>query len=932
MRRTLPLAVAFSFCTSLFAQPAFTDGSALLSHSATSSGCMAVTDMDGDGLDDIVQLDDADHVYVLYRNVDGSFTTYDYGSLNDGNQWGWAIADLNNDGHKDICSGSGGNTNFVNITARGVYTLTELDGPAIFTQCMSMGDMDNDGRVDVLACHDNGHPNIWFTNASGVPVNNNGYIDWNTNPISDMSGNYGSCFVDFDNDGDQDFYISHCRQGVSNSSDPRRWNRLFVNDGTDHFTDQAALYGVDDHEQTWTTDFGDYDNDGDLDMFSTEHSTGNKIFQNDGTGHFTEVPSTVTGLGITNFPLQGMFRDLDNDGFLDILVAGGESHYYKGHGDGGITEVTGVFGTTALHGYAFGDLNGDGFEDVYANYGDGYVTPSGTPDKLWLNTPNGNHFLRVRLQGTTSNRDAVGARVTITGPWGTQIREIRSGESYGLVNSFIASFGLGAETTVPTMTVRWPSGLLETFNDLNADQTLTVVEGECISPNVAIAASPSPILCSGGAPVQLTASPGTYFVWSTGETGPSISVDGAGTYSTTLAGNGNCITEALVNVVYSPDETPSISVQGGTTICPQDQVVLTASPAASYLWSNGSDQQTIAVSAAGDYTVTIAGSCGDFTSAPVAVSLLDAPTAPPSNNVFIPAPGTAQLAASGDSILWYAVANGGVAIGNGSPWTTPVLNANTNYWCADLGDNTVAPAYGGKMNKSTTGAYQDNDTYFLYFSTNAEDMIINSAKVYANGAGNRTIAIVQHSGGAVVASGTYYIPDGESRVQLDLVAPAGGNYGLRIMGGDPQLWRDAIGSNPAYPYDLGGLGSITDASSGTAYYYFFYDWEVSVPVVYCESPRTPVTVFVGPVGIAGNGTPNVLGIFPNPATGMVTITGPANSTGSRVDLIDLAGRVCLSGTLAAMEEGIDVSALASGTYTVRLSNGSNRAYGVLVKQ
>ena len=929
MRRTLPLAAALSFCSTLIAQPAFTDGSALLSHTAYSSGCMAVTDMDGDGLDDIVQLDQADHVYVLYQNTDGSFTTYDYGSLNDSNQWGWAIADLNNDGHKDICSGSSGSTNFVKITARGVYTFSQLDGPGIFTQGMSMGDLDNNGRVDVFACHDNGPPNIWFTNSNGVPVNNNAYINWNTSPSSDMSGNYGSSFVDFDNDGDQDFYISHCRQGVTDPNDPRRWNRLFVNDGTNHFTDQAAAYGVQDHEQTWTTDFGDYDNDGDMDMFSTEHSTGNKIFENDGTGHFTEVPSSVTGLGVTSFPLQGLFRDLDNDGFLDILVAGGESHFYQGHGDGTFAEVTGVFPGGGLHGYAFGDLNGDGFEDVYANYGDGYVSPTGTPDKLWLNTPNGNHFLRVRLEGTTSNRDAIGARVTITGPWGSQIREVRSGESYGLVNSFILPFGLGAATTVPTMTVRWPSGLVETFNDLNVDQTLTVVEGLCISPNVAIAASPSAVLCAGSGTVQLNASPGTYFVWSTGETGPSITVDQVGTYSTTLAGIGNCITEAVVNVVDSPDETPSISVEGETTICPLDQVVLTASPAESYLWSNGSDQQSIAVNATGEYTVTIQGACAEFTSAPVEVDVLDAPGSPLSLDITIPAPGTAQLYASGDSVLWYDVATGGVPVGTGSPWTTSALNANTEFWCSNLAANTVT-AYGGKTDNSSIGAYQDNDTYFLYFSTNNADMLINSAKVYANGAGNRTIAIVQQSGGAVVTSGTYFIPDGESRVQLNLTAPANGNYGIRIMGGNPQLWRDATGSNPAYPFDLGGMGSIYGASSNAGYYYYFYDWEVSSTSKYCEGPRTPVQVFVGPTGIAANGNTAGFSIFPNPATNDVSIIGATQ--GATVEFVDVTGRVCIREAVNAAEPRINVSTLASGTYSVRLRNGNAVFNSVFVKQ
>ena len=180
---------ALLWATLVSAQPAFTDGTSLLAHPANSGGCMAITDMDGDGLDDVVQLDFGEHVYVLYQEADGTFTMYDYGAVDNSSQWGWAIADLYNDGFKDICSGATGQQNFLSITARGVSTLSTLDGPSIFTQCMSMADIDNNGQVDIFSCHDNGPPNLWFTPASGLPAYNGTYIDWATTPASDMSGN-----------------------------------------------------------------------------------------------------------------------------------------------------------------------------------------------------------------------------------------------------------------------------------------------------------------------------------------------------------------------------------------------------------------------------------------------------------------------------------------------------------------------------------------------------------------------------------------------------------------------------------------------------------------------------------------------------------------------------------------------------------------------
>lgn len=924
---------ALLLITSASAQPAFTDGTALLAHEAHSGGCMAVTDMDGDGLDDVVQLDDSKHVHVLYQEADGSFTHVDYGQVSGNDQWGWAIADLYNDGHKDIVSGGNWDgTHLVRITARNAYTTADLNGPNIFQQNMSMADIDNDGQVDIYACNDVGAPNLWFTNGSAAPAYDGDYIDWSTDPASDMSGNYGSCFTDFDNDGDLDLHIAHCRQGVNNADDPRRWNRLFVNDGNGQYTDMAAEYGVQDHEQTWATDFGDFDNDGDLDMMSIEHSTGNQLFENDGTGHYTNV-TAGSGMGESYFPLQCLFRDLDNDGFLDILIAGGSESYYKGHGDGTFTPVSGLFPSgKAMHSLAFGDLNRDGFEDVYANYGNSYVDASSTfADRLWLNTPNGNHFFRVRLQGTVSNRDAIGARVTITGPWGVQVREIRSGESYGLVNSFVLSFGLGMETSVPTMTIHWPSGLEETFTDLHADQTITVVEGTCISPNVAIAASPSLVLCPDSGAVTLTASPGTAYTWNTGEQGATISVMDPGTYWV-LAGEGACITQANANVLSSPDETPSVAVAGETSICPNDQVVLTSSPAASYLWSNGSDQQSIAVSAAGEYTVTIQGSCASFTSAPVTVNVLDAPAAPASSDVTIPVPGTAELTATGDSIMWYDTGSSGTPIGQGSPWTTPFLNVNTTFWCADLGANGGDASYGGKTDRSTAyGHFQDNSSYYLLFST-GEDMVINSVKVYANGDGDRSIALVDRATDQVLASGDFFIPDGESRVQLDWTVPADGNYALRSLSDDPQLWRDGMGSFPDYPYNLAGLGIITgsSANASSSYYYFFYDWEVSAPAHWCEGPRTAVEVLVGPTGIADDAGASGFRLFPNPATNRLTIQGERPKESAELRVVDLTGRTVLAPQLQGMT--IDITSLAAGTYTLVIRDAQGIKNAVFMKQ
>lgn len=465
----------------------FTRSTGILSNqNAHSGGCVGIADMDGDGYDDLILLDGSRHLHIDYQQADGTFTSYSMGQVSGDNQWGMSVGDVNGDGHKDFFSGGAyDGVHFLQITGRGQSNgWSSLNNDAgLFMQCNNMADINNDGALDIYACHDVGAPRIWMNDGAGN-MSFSDYIDWSTNPSSDASGNYGSVWVDFDNDGDLDLFITHCRQGVNNPSDPRRWNRLFVNDGNNQYTDRAMDFGLHNTNQSWSADFGDIDNDGDLDLVITNHNRSMQLFLNDGTGHYTEA-TTGSGLQISAAFLQVKFMDLDNDGFLDLITSGNlggsAEYYFHGNGDGTFTQMPNMLPEPAsrnLHTFAVGDLNRDGFIDVYAGYGQAYVNPSSSRrDELYLNDGNSNHFLSFTLRGQQSNPDGVGARVTLYGAWGTQIREVRAGESYGIVCSFTCNFGLGAATIADSAIVRWPSGIVDKFYGLEADQFITVEEG-----------------------------------------------------------------------------------------------------------------------------------------------------------------------------------------------------------------------------------------------------------------------------------------------------------------------------------------------------------------------------------------------------------------------------------------------------------------------
>lgn len=922
-------------------QIAFTNASSLLSGTTNSGGCIGVVDMNGDGRDDVAKLHNSRTVIVDYQNADGTFTGVNYGDIANQGQWGWAIGDIDANGHKDVVSGgSYDGVHYMRIASVGNSNISDLNNGSLFTQCVNMVDLNNDGATDYWSCHDDGAPRQWLNDGSGN-LSFADIIDYTTDPVSDRSGNYGSVWTDFDNDGDIDLYIAKCRQGVNNPEDPRRWNRLFVNDGNGNYSDLADQYGVQIKNQSWTADFGDIDNDGDLDLVITNHDATIQLFENDGTGNFSEI-TAGSGLEITGFFLQSKFVDMDNDGFLDLMISGGIERFFRNNGNSTFSVIGGLFPAgDVMHSFATGDLNNDGFQDVFASYGGGYINPDpANPDRLWLNNGNDNHWLTVRLVGVESNIDAIGARVTIEGPWGTQIREVRAGESYGMVTSFACNFGVGASTVVPTVTVRWPSGLVETFTDVAVDQAITIIEGTCISPSVEITADGDAVLCGAGDVVTLTGNPGSNYTWSTGATTQSIAVSEAGIYTLTIDDGAGCTGVSSITVQDSPDETPTVTLVGDAIFCEGSSVELVSSEAAGYTWSNGATGQSLQVSEAGTYSVTIAGNCGEWTSASVSIEVLDAPEAPIADPVVIPVPGTADLFATGGDVRWYDAASGGTLLGTGNSFTTPFISELTSFWAADAITHGGGVAFGGPQDRLQTGmpgAFHTNADNFQVFVAN-EDFTIRSVKVYANGAGNRTIALVDRTSGATLASGVFNIPNGESRVTLNFDVPAGGPYGLRVVGGNPQLWRDGLGSDPAYPFALGTYGSITSSSvtgaNATAYYYFFYDWEVEAPSVVCEGPRTEVEVSVGNVGVVSVDADG-FGLWPNPATDQLFVQVPVSAGAVDLDLVDIAGRIVLSERIAlagAAPMALATGGLSAGEYVLHVRhNGCVKALRVVLR-
>ncbi len=453
----------------------FTDVTAKAGLTATGWGQGAcVGDYDNDGWEDL---------YVtyygknrLYHNQSGVFSEVaePSGVAGTGKAWGTgcAFVDYDRDGLLDLMV-----ANYVD------FDVSNAPAPGERASCVWKG-------VPVM-CGPRGLPgsrNILYHNLGGgkfEDVTAKAKIDQTTGHYA-----FSVSTLDFDDDGWPDIYVA-CDSTPS---------ILYHNNRDGTFTDVAVVAGAafneDGREQAGMgSTVADFDGDGRLDIFKTNFSDDTStLYRNNGNGTFDDV-TFAAGLGLyTRYLGWGtMFLDFDNDGWPDLLLVNGHvypevdrqnlgSSYeeprilYHNNGNKTFTDVSAQAGPgiTAVHagrGLAIGDLWNDGRISAV-------ISNMNAPPSLLVNQVRSlNHWIGLRLQGTKSNRDGIGARVTVKVGPRVLVDEVRSGSSYDSNNDMRVHFGLGAAAKMDSIQVRWPSGLVEQFDGTSVDAIHTLKEG-----------------------------------------------------------------------------------------------------------------------------------------------------------------------------------------------------------------------------------------------------------------------------------------------------------------------------------------------------------------------------------------------------------------------------------------------------------------------
>jgi hypothetical protein len=919
----------------IMAQISFTNANNRLETSDFHSGvAIAIADMNNDGLDDIVRLSDSRILNIEVQSAGNQlFQNKLVDQVSNQSQWSICVADVDNDGYNDVmCGGSYDGVKLIKAKNNGAaYELSNLPEDFLFMQASNFVDINNDGFVDYFACHDDAESRIWANDGTGNFVPADDWIDMSTSPASDNSGNYGSIWTDFDNDGDIDLYIAKCRQGVNNPSDPRRINALFVNDGAGNFSEKAEGYNLKIGAQSWTADFQDIDNDGDYDCFITNHDVESMLLENDGSGVFTDI-TEGSGIAVGGLPIQGVMRDFDNDGFVDILVAGTRHYLFHNNGDKTFTEVEGLFDQNDIESYAIGDLNHDGFLDIYGGYAEIYTNPSNIDDVVWLNdAQSGHNFLAVRLTGQESNRNGIGARIEIYGEWGIQVREVRSGESYGIMNSMTQHFGLGSAQAVDSLIVRWPSGQVDEYTELAANQFVSLIEGQCISPEATVSVDGSPVFCTGDS-VLLTAPAGYDYLWSTGETTQSIWAANEGGYTAIVSSEEDCYSNTpMVEVSFNPDETPAIYTQGDAVFCTGNSVILSTDEAASYTWSTGANSQSIEVSESGEYQVSIQGLCEEFTSASVIVEVLTSDT-PELVDFEETLTDSVIFTVSGSNVYWFEEEEGTIPFAFGNTVTVPI-DLNTSQATAFVENREI---YAGTtsftgMPEHEGNPYSGNQYNGSVIFDCFSPFTLREVSVITDTPGPRRIQLVDEQG-AVLQTREVVISEGFNILTLDFDVEPGVNlsltteesFNLSNFGFEgPRLRR--ADDNVQYPYIVDGVVQINNSNFGTTRYYYFFDWKIQEPSFECISDREIVSLGINNTEHSSL-INSSLEVFPNPTNGQLTIVLPLREVATyQLNLINNQGQVVRTKLLRDLNGQWEWSTndLPAGLYMIQLQHESS---------
>jgi len=690
-------------------------------------------DFDHDGWDDITLVSENDSLY-FFKNMGGYFERVHYFGLIDGRIRQALWVDYDNDGHSDLfvttldigCRllRNNGDMTFVDVTAA-----AGLSGLNTVNYGVSFADYDRDGNLDFYLAryrqfgdvNNPMHVNALYRNNGDGTFTN---VTIAAGVSNDMQLSFMAGWIDYNNDNWPDLMVINDKLVYH--------NHLYRNNGDGTFTDVTDSTGAHMHlTDAMSATFADFDNDGDLDFYSTSThhlATHPKLLVNHDGIYFTEE-ADARGVNLNQWAWGATFLDVTNNSNLDLYIATGwttghwepeePSALFLNNGDHTFSQAPPEFFASptkaASYGVAVGDINNDGYGDIVSLNAENYNS------FLWQNAGGDHNYLKVTLEGTVSNKMAVGSWVKVYSNGQRFVHYTRCGENYCSQNSQHHIFGLADATLVDSVQITYISGHIDTYYGLVVNHHHYFTEGETYSANIETIGNTT--LCSGDS-IVLDAGSHHSYLWSNGQTSQTIVVSQSGIYQVeTWNEFGVSALSNPLEVVVNSEAEVSIDVQNVSCSGLQDgsiAVEISSGPVQEIIWNNGATETFIQELSEGLFSFTALDSAGCLVIGEVSVTE--------------PTPMQWQVKTS--DVLCYGEANGIAAINviGGSP----PYNAHWN----DLDPNNLSAG------SYTTEVTDNNDCIItVNFSIQQPDSISVLLDVTPAYSGNNGAVTATMSGG-----------------------------------------------------------------------------------------------------------------------------------------------------------------------------------------
>jgi hypothetical protein len=428
---------------------------------------------------------------------------------------------------------------------------------------VSAGDYDRDGWLDLYVCK---YHNADFF--EGYEYSNRLYHNNGDGTFSDVTltaglptpiqASFCCVFMDYDRDGWQDIYVINDRFNYP--------NYLYHNLGDGTFEDVTATSGAGIYIEAMSSTVGDYDRDGDQDVFVSNTNVGNVLLNNLGDGTFADA-ADYAGVVMFKVCWGALWLDYDNNGWEDLFVPTvgfgvtmtEANMAWHNNEDGTFTDVTEDLGlgnnNDGTYCTSMGDYNNDGYYDFIQNN-------TGTATDFYANSGGGNNYFCATFEGTISNKAGIGTWIDCWSTNGYQNRYTFSNEAYMGQCSNKEIFGLGSATSIDSLKIYWLNGLIETYYDISVNQCQHFVEGASTSGLAATVNYEGDLFLCPGESIQFTCENAESYVWSTGANEQNITISEPDTISVVILnqyGIEQISTEYIVQWAPSPEWTESES-------------------------------------------------------------------------------------------------------------------------------------------------------------------------------------------------------------------------------------------------------------------------------------------------------------------------------------------------------------------------------------